>query len=114
MSFMSAILTATDANFETEIIRNPRPTVVFFYADWAEPARVIAPFFVELADEYAEDLHFARLNVDQHPQTPASYSITALPTFLTFNAGVVVNRLTGSIPQTRLQDFIQHAVAIWS
>ena len=111
---MSAILTATDANFETEIIRNPRPTVVFFYADWAGPARAITPYLIELAGEHTDALHFARLNVDQHPHTPASYNITALPTFLTLHAGAVVDRLTGPISQTRLQAFIQHALDTWS
>ncbi len=109
---MSLILNITDANFETEIARNPRPTVILFHATWSGPARMSSVLTTELAQPFADVLNFASINVDQNPQTTASYGISSLPTFIVLRAGLVADRLAGPVSRTALQSFLENAQAI--
>lgn len=108
---MSQISSVTDASFETEVVRNPRPTVVLFHATWSGPARMISTITAELAPHFAASLNFAAINVDQNPQTTASYGISTLPTFLVLHAGLVTDRLPGPVSRTNLQSFLENAQA---
>ncbi len=109
---MPPISSVTDASFETEIVRNPRPTVVIFHATWSGPARMSSAITAELAPQFAANLNFASINVDQNPQTTASYGISALPTLLILHAGLVADRLAGPVPRIDLKSFLENAQTI--
>ncbi|CAG8522014.1 9346_t:CDS:2 [Acaulospora morrowiae] len=69
-------------SFELEIKEGV--TVVDFYADWCGPCRSFAPILEELSKEYEGRVKFLKVNTDKLQDLSASYSITALPTFLIF------------------------------
>ncbi|MBA2661772.1 MAG: thioredoxin [Bradymonadaceae bacterium] len=108
---MPNINPATDASFETEILRSDIPTVVQFWASWSGPARAAAPIFDALAGDYADKIKLTRIDVDENPQTPSSYGIMAIPTLLLFINGTVVDQLVGAVSRTRLESFLERAIA---
>ncbi|MCC6807567.1 MAG: thioredoxin [Deltaproteobacteria bacterium] len=101
------VAAVTDQNFETEVVKNSKPTLVDFWAPWCGPCRAIAPMVEELAGTYAGKVNVRKMNVDDHPQTASKFGIRAIPTLLLFKNGQVVDQLVGAVPRQKLEDIFQ-------
>jgi thioredoxin 1 len=71
-----------------------------FYAVWCPPCKVISPVFEQLSKTHAQSgkLAFVKVNVDEQREVAAKYGITAMPTFLVFKDGKVVETIRGANP----------------
>ena len=105
-----AIIEVTDGNFQAEVIESTDPVLVDFWAPWCGPCRVVAPHLEELNTE-REDLRVVKLNVDDNPQTAASYNVMSIPTLLLFKNGQVAHQIVGALPKNRLVQEIEPALA---
>jgi thioredoxin 1 len=61
-----------------------KPVFVDFYAEWCGPCQMAAPVIDKLADEYADDMIIAKLNVDENSATAQEYGVMSIPTVLVF------------------------------
>jgi thioredoxin 1 len=93
------LLTATDANFEAEVVNSDKPVLVDFWATWCGPCRMIAPVIEEIANEYEGKAIVAKLDVDANPQVSMKYGIRSIPTLLIFKGGQVVDQIVGAVPK---------------
>ena len=105
-----AINEVTDGNFQAEVLESERPVLVDFWAPWCGPCRIVAPHLEELAGE-REDLRIVKLNVDDNPQTAATYNVMSIPTLLLFKNGQVAHQIIGALPKSRLVQEIDPALA---
>ena len=64
----------------------------------------MSPIIDELAGEYDGEIVFAKLNVDENPQTPQRFNIGGIPTLLIFKDGKLVDRLVGVSPKLLLEN----------
>jgi thioredoxin 1 len=104
------IVQVTDADFEAEVLKADRPTLVDFWAPWCGPCRAIAPLVEALAEEKKGVLKVAKVNVDDNPNTASSYGVRSIPTLLLFKDGKLVDTLIGMVPKDRLETFVGKAV----
>ena len=98
--------TVTDDNFGEEVLRADGPGLVDFWAEWCGPCRMIAPALEEIADELGGKVTIAKLNIDDHPVTPARYGVRGIPTMILFKNGDVVARKVGAAPQSNIQAWL--------
>ena len=100
----------TDDNFQAEVLEADRPVLVDFWAPWCGPCRIIAPHLEELQSE-REDIRVVKLNVDDNPQTAATYNVMSIPMLLLFKHGQVAHQIIGAMPKSRLLPEIEPALA---
>ena len=102
-----AILTLTDEEFESKVIKSKKPVLVDFWAEWCGPCKMIAPILEEVADEMSDKILIGKLNVDENSQTPPKYGIRGIPTLMLFKDGNVVGTKVGALSKADLIKFIE-------
>jgi thioredoxin 1 len=98
---VGATKTVTDASFADDVLMSDKPVLVDFWAEWCGPCKMVAPILEEIAAEH-DGLVIAKLNVDENPQTAASFGITSIPTMSVFQGGQVVKSIIGAKPKAAL------------
>ena len=99
---MGATTQVTDATFMADVLNSDKPVLVDFWAEWCGPCRMVAPILEEIAATHGEKITIAKLNVDENPQTSASYGITSIPTMAVFQNGQIVKQIVGAKPKAAL------------
>lgn len=91
----AGIIDLNESNFD-QVVSSEIPTLVDFWAEWCGPCQAMHPIFSNLSQKYPK-VRFARLNVD-HVQTIAmKFGVQAIPTFLMFKNGQIVDKLMGAV-----------------
>lgn len=101
------VLTATDDNFDTDVMKSDQLTIVDFSAEWCGPCKMLAPTLSALADEYAGKVKVYKMDVDENPNTPPRFHIRGVPTVIFFKGGQMVDQMVGNQPKQALTDTIQ-------
>ncbi|MBW1873452.1 MAG: thioredoxin, partial [Deltaproteobacteria bacterium] len=94
-----------DNNFESEIVSSKIPALVDFWGPMCGPCKALEPVIEKLAGDYQGRIKVAKVNVDASPMTAIQYAVKSLPTILLFNAGKVVDQLTGRASPAALEKF---------
>jgi thioredoxin 1 len=97
---VSSIIDLTDQSFNDEVVRADGPVLVDFWAPWCGPCRVMEPVLDELAAR--DGVKVAKLNVDEHHETAARFSVLSIPTLMVFEGGEMRKKVTGAVPRARL------------
>lgn len=99
-------LEITDANFEAEVLKSDKVTMVDFWAEWCGPCRAIAPVVEELAADFEGKAIIGKVNVDENPAIASKYGIRNIPTILFIKNGEVVDKQVGAVPKSVLTEKI--------
>lgn len=100
------IIKVSDSSFDTDVLGSDKPVLVDYWAEWCGPCKMIAPALNDVADEYADVLSVAKLNIDENPATPPKFGIRGIPTLMIFKGGKVVATKVGALSKTQLKEFI--------
>lgn len=105
---MSNLVEVGNNTFDLEVINEPLPVLVDFWATWCGPCKMVAPILEHLAGEYAGKLKIVTVNVDNNQQIPARYNIRGIPTLLLFKKGQVEATKVGALSKSQLTAFIDN------
>ncbi|MBS1161396.1 MAG: trxA [Proteobacteria bacterium] len=103
----TAIKHVTDTTFNAEVLQSAKPVLVDYWAEWCGPCKMIAPALDEAAESFAEQLHIAKINVDDNQLVPSQYGVRGIPTLMLFKGGEVVATKVGALSKSQLADFIE-------
>jgi len=98
----AATKTVTDATFDSEVLGADKPVLVDFWAEWCGPCKMVAPVLEEIANENADKITVAKVNIDENPEIARRYQIMSIPTMSVFSGGEVVKSIVGAKPKAAL------------
>jgi len=107
---MSAIVNATDVNFESEVLASAGTVLVDFSAGWCAPCKKLEPIVHEIAAEYGDRLKVVKVDVDQAPGTAAKYGVLSIPTLMIFHGGKVKDQYMGLLTKKALADRVDRVL----
>ena len=100
----------TDENFETEVLKAEKPTLVDFWAEWCGPCRQIGPIVDEVASEYKGKAVIGKINIDHHPTIASQYGIRSIPSLLVFFEGKVQQQIVGAVGKGELTEALNKLI----
>jgi len=105
------ILEINDRTFDSQVLQSDKPVLVDFWAPWCGPCNSIEPVVEKLAEAYGDQIRFARCNVDHNPKIPDKYGIKGIPTLMFIRGGKLVDKLTGLVPMSIIEDAIRKCLS---
>ncbi len=90
------------SNFENEVINADKPVLLDFYADWCGPCKMLSPVLSEIADEYADVIRVAKVNVDDEPELAMKFKVSSIPMLVFFKDGRIVSTSVGYRPKDEI------------
>ena len=101
------IIELSEENFEKYINEN-KPILIDFWATWCGPCKFMLPIFDKLAKKYVDKINFARLNVDDYQSIAVKYDVYAIPTFIIFYKGHIIERIIGAVGEKGLENSLKN------
>ncbi|MCP4044114.1 MAG: thioredoxin TrxA, partial [Gammaproteobacteria bacterium] len=96
------ILAITDDSFGDKVLNSDKPVLIDYWAEWCGPCKMLTPALEAIAEEYADKLIVAKLNIDENPGTPPKYGIRGIPTLMLFKDGNVEATKVGALSKAQL------------
>ncbi|KAI1493365.1 thioredoxin-domain-containing protein [Biscogniauxia mediterranea] len=103
----------SSSNEWQRILRSSTIVVADFYADWCGPCKMIAPTFESLSTKFSKPgkITFCKVNTDNQQDIAQSHGVRAMPTFLIFKSGSVIETIQGANPPA-LTSAVEKAVKL--
>ena len=98
---MANLQEVNEQNFEVEVLKSNKLTVVDFWAPWCGYCVKLSPILEEIANEIP-DAKFVKMNTDDCMNVARDYSISGLPCILIFKNAEVLDRLAGAMPKANI------------
>ena len=100
-------LTLGADHFQRHVARNDIPVLVDFWAPWCGPCKMMAPVFSQVADQFKNQVRFAKVNTEEQPALASQFGIRSIPTLALFKGGREVDRMAGALDARGLAAWVQ-------
>ena len=103
---MSSVTAITDTEFETEVLKVEQPVLVYFWASWCGPCKLMSPLLDWAATTYGDRLKIVKMEVDPNPGTVKQYKIEGVPALRLFQGNKVLQSSEGVIGKQQLTSLL--------
>ena len=100
----------TDENFESEVLKSSKPTLVDFWAEWCGPCKQVGPILEEISNEMSNQIVIGKHNIDEHPNQPTNYGVRGIPTKLLFKDGELKATKVGATTKSNIVSWIKENI----
>lgn len=80
----------TDKNFDQEVLKSDKITLVDFWAPWCGPCHMIGTVIDELDEEFKGRIKIGKCNVDENEETASKMDIMSIPALKIFKDGKII------------------------
>lgn len=96
----------SENEFQKEVLDSKGLVLVDFWAEWCGPCRQLGPVLEEASKEVGGGVKFCKVNVDEAPQTAASFGIRSIPAMFLFKDGKQIDTKVGFTSQASIVSWI--------
>ncbi|RUR83434.1 hypothetical protein PCC6912_22670 [Chlorogloeopsis fritschii PCC 6912] len=96
----------TDAEFENEVMQAGSPVLIYFWASWCGPCRLMSPLINLAADTYSDRLKVVKMEVDPNPATVKQYQVEGVPALRLIQGEQLLASTEGVIAKDKLLDLL--------
>lgn len=107
---MSQVIEIKDEQFDTEVFRAEKPVLVYFWANWCGPCRLVSPSINSLATSYGDRLKVVKLEVDPSPQSVAKCKVEGVPAIRLFRGEELLVSHEGAIGKQQLEIMLENHI----
>lgn len=90
-----SVITITNDNFESEVMKSEKNVLLDFWASWCGPCRMVSPIVDEIAEENP-DIKVGKINVDEQPELAGAFQIQSIPTLVAIKNGRISDVAVGA------------------
>ena len=102
----SSVSSIKDSEFETEVLKANQPVLVYFWASWCGPCRLMSPVIDWAAEAYSDRLKVVKMEVDPNPATVKQYQVEGVPALRLVQGTEVLASSEGAIGKQKLVSFL--------
>ena len=100
------IIEGTKENFTKEVLKNKKPVLVDFNAEWCPPRQALHPNLEELSEEQ-DDFQIVTVDIDEYSDLAEEYNVSSIPCLVVFKDGEEVDRRLGMQSKKRLLKMVR-------
>jgi thioredoxin 1 len=102
----------TDQEFINEVQQTDQPVLVYFWAAWCGPCRLMSPAVEQVANTYSDRLKIVKLEVDGNPEAVKECQVEGVPALRLFQNNQLVMSHEGAITKAKLTELLDSSLAV--
>ncbi|MDY6802746.1 MAG: thioredoxin family protein [Cyanobacteriota bacterium] len=101
------VLVIKDSEWDTEVQQSEKPVLVYFWASWCGPCKLVAPSVEKVAGDYGDRLKVIKMEIDPNPESVKKSKVEGVPALRFLKNGQIVASHEGAITKDKLAGFIE-------
>jgi thioredoxin 1 len=99
---VSSVTVINDAQFESEVLQADLPVLVYLWAAWCGPCRLVSPSIDWIATNYSDRVKVVKMEIDPNPETVKAYKVEGVPAIRLFKGDELLHSWEGAITKAKL------------
>ena len=89
------------------LVQENKLLLVDYWAPWCGYCRRIGPAYDKIAEQYGEQVHVVKVNIDEEPELAARENIEVIPTLVLYRAGQPLGSVVAPGSKAAIEEFIR-------
>ncbi|XP_022152246.1 thioredoxin Y2, chloroplastic-like [Momordica charantia] len=102
----------TFSSFDDLLANSDKPVFVDFYATWCGPCQFMVPILEKVSATLGDTVQVVKIDTEKYPAIADKYKIEALPTFILFKDGKLLDRFEGALTARDLIQRIEDSLKV--